>query len=181
MRGVKMRRYLFLIFSLLIVVMVSGCITPDNNETRTFSQNNVTFQYPADWAVVQTTSPDAVAAVADPSSVLSGTNSPTTQVVIQKPNVTKGTKLNKAYDDNYATFFNKTDNQKVSEANITTSKLKALENIYISSSSGIEKQYRVVWLEKNGTIYVILCSSRKKDFEKLQSSFDIIVNSFQVQ
>lgn len=76
-----MRRYLFLIFSLLIVVMVSGCITPDNNETRTFSQNNVTFQYPADWAVVQTTSPDAVAAVADPSSVLSGTNSDRKSVV----------------------------------------------------------------------------------------------------
>ncbi|MEN6329938.1 MAG: PsbP-related protein [Methanobacteriaceae archaeon] len=175
-----MRRYLLLMFTLLAVVMASGCVTDQgDNATKTFSQNNVTFQYPSDWVVVQTTSPDAVAAVADPSSVISGTNSPTTQVVIQKPNVTAGTNLTEAYNDNYATFFNETGYQKVSEANITTDKLTALENIYTSSASGIEKQYRAVWLEKNSTIYVILCSSKKADFESLQSKFDIIVNSFQ--
>jgi hypothetical protein len=181
MKGVRMRRYLILMFALLAVVMASGCVTDQGNETKTFTQNNITFQYPYSWAVVQTTSPDAVAAVADPSSVLSGTNSPTTQVVIQKPNITAGTNLTEAYDDNYANFFNNTGNQKISEANITTDKLTALENIYTSSSSGIEKQYRAVWLEKNSTIYVILCSSRKSDFESLQSKFDIIVNSFQAQ
>jgi hypothetical protein len=165
--------------ALLAVVMASGCITLDNNETKTFTQNNVTFQYPADWVVVQSTSPNAVAAVADPNSVISGTNSPTTQVVIQKPNVTSSTNLTEAYDDNYANFFNNTGNQKVSEANITTDKLTALENIYTSSASGIEKQYRAVWLEKNSTIYVILCSAKKADFDSLQSKFDIIINSFQ--
>ena len=176
-----MRRYLLLMFALLAVMMASGCITDQGNETKTFTQNNITFQYPATWVVVQTTSPDAVAAVADPSSVISGTNSPTTQVVIQKPNVTSSTNLTEAYNDNYATFFNNTGNQKVSEANITTDKLTALENIYTSSSSGIEKQYRAVWLEKNNTIYVILCSAKKADFESLQSKFDIIINSFQSQ
>ncbi len=176
-----MRKYLLLMFALLAVVMASGCITDQGNETKTFTQNNVTFQYPTDWVVVQTTSPDAVTAVADPSSVISGTTSPTTQVVIQKPNVTSSTNLTTAYNDNYATFFNNTGNQKVSEANITTDKLTALENIYTSSSSGIEKQYRAVWLEKNSTIYVILCSAKKTDFESLQSKFDIIINSFQAQ
>lgn len=177
-----MRKYLLLTFTLVAVVMASGCITnQDNNATKTFNQNNVTFEYPASWAVVQTTSPNAVAAVADPNSVISNTNSPTTQVVIQKPNVTQGTDLQEAYDDNYATFFNATGYQKVSEANITTDRLTALENIYTSSSSGIEKQYRAVWLEKNSTIYVILCSSKKSDFESLQSKFDVIINSFQAQ
>lgn len=177
-----MRRYLLLMFTLLAVVMASGCVTDqDDNATKTFNQNNVTFQYPEDWVVVQTTSPNAVAAVADPNSVISNTNSPTTQVVIQKPNVTTATDLQEAYDENYATFFNNTGNQRVSEANITTDKLTAVENIYTSSSSGIEKQYRAVWLEKNSTIYVILCSSKKADFESLQSKFDIIINSFQAQ
>lgn len=176
-----MRRYLLLMFALLAVMMASGCITDQGNETKTFTQNNITFQYPAAWVVVQTTSPDAVAAVADPSSVISGTNSPATQVVIQTPNVTSSTNLTEAYNDNYANFFNSTGNQKVSEANITTDKLTALENIYTSSSSGIEKQYRAVWLEKNSTIYVILCSAKKADFESLQSKFDIIINSFQSQ
>ncbi len=177
-----MRKYLLLIFTILAVLMASGCITNDkSNATNTYAQNNVTFTYPGSWAVANTTSPDAVAAVADPKSVIPKTDSPTTLVVIQKSPLPKGSNLRKAYDDNYANFFNNTGYQKVSEANITTDKLKAFENVYTSSSGGVEKQFRVVWLQNNLNIYIILCSAKKEDFESQQTNFDLIINSFRAQ
>ncbi|HMK53802.1 MAG TPA: PsbP-related protein [Methanobacteriaceae archaeon] len=176
-----MKKYLLLLFIILAVLMASGCVTDNNNATNSYAQNNVTFNYPGTWAVANTTSPNAVAAVADPKSVISDTSSPTTLVVIQKAPLPKGSDLRKAYDDNYASFFNNTGYQKVSEANITNNNLNASENVYTSNSGGIEKQFRAVWLQKNGYIYVILCSAKKDVFDSQQSKFDLIISSFRAQ
>jgi hypothetical protein len=175
-----MRKYLLLVFAVLSVMIVSGCVSQqDKNETKSYNQNNISFNYPGTWALANATAPDAIVAVADPSTVIANTNSPTTQVVIQKSKLPKNSDLRTAYVDNYAKFFNNTGNFKVSEANITTSKLKAYENVYTSTAGGIEKQYRAVWIQKNGIIYIILCSAKKDAFQSQQGNFDLIINSFQ--
>ncbi len=90
------------------VVFASGCV-PDNqtnNITKTYSQNNISFKYPGSWEIANATSPNAVVAVADPNTVQNG--SPTTLVVIQKPDVPKDLTLTVYINSNYAKFFNNT-------------------------------------------------------------------------
>lgn len=160
--------------------MVSGCVTDNkkNNETQTYSQNNVSFNYPGEWATANPTAPNAIAAVADPKSVQSG--SPSTVVIIQKPNATAGSNLSDVYASNYATFFNNTGYQRVSEGNITVNGTTALENVYTINSTN-PRQYRAVWLDEKGTIYVILCIANQSDFKNEQVNFNLIINSFKAQ
>jgi predicted Zn-dependent protease len=172
-----LKKYLVILFILLCaVVMVSGCVTDNknNNETQTYSQNNVSFNYPGGWATANPTAPNAVAAVADPKSIQSG--SPSTVVIIQKPNAT-ASNLSAAYAANYATFFNNTGYQQVSEGNITVNGTGALENVYATNSTN-PREYRAVWLNENGTVYVILCVANQNDFKNEQANFNLIINSF---
>ncbi len=48
-----MKKYLFLIGMLVLVVIASGCTTQNtqNSTTKTYSGNGVTFNYPANWTV----------------------------------------------------------------------------------------------------------------------------------
>jgi hypothetical protein len=160
------------------IVMVSGCVTDNKktNETKTYSQNNITFNYPGEWQVANPTAPNSVVAVADPNSVQSG--NPRTIVLIQKPNATAGTNISTVYAANYATFFNNTGYQRVSEGNITVNGSDALENVYTDNVTGNQRQYRAVWLNENGTIYVILCIAPVSDYSNEQTNFNFIINSF---
>lgn len=169
------------ILLLCSVVLVSGCVTDNKktNETNTYSQNNIYFTYPGGWDIANTTSQNAVVAVGDPNTVKSG--SPTTLVLIQKPDVAKGSDLNNVYNTNYANFFNKTGLVRISEGNLTINNVTALENIYKTNTTGDVKQYRAVWLNENGTIYVILCIANQPDFEGQQTNFNLIINSFKAQ
>lgn len=177
-----MRKVIVMVILLLCsVVLVSGCVSDNKktNETKTYSQNNISFTYPGDWEIANTTSQNAVVAVADPSTVKSG--SPTTLVLIQKPAVSKGSDLNNVYNSNYARYFNNTGFERISEGNITVNNVTALENVYKTNKTGVSKQYRAVWLDENGSIYVILCIADQSDFENQQTNFNLIINSFKVQ
>jgi hypothetical protein len=164
---------------ILMVVTVSGCVTNEdkNNESNNYSTNGVSFQYPHSWGVATVNSPNGVAAVGDPNTVVNG--NPTTSVVIQKANTTATSGLKNAYDQNYAQFFNNTGKTKVSEAHLTINGVTAYENVYTSSEEGVAKKYRAVWLQKGSIIYVILCSARIEDFDAQQANFDLVINSFQ--
>jgi len=174
-----MNKILPLMAAMVMVVLVSGCITNEDkaNQTNNFSQNGVSFQYPISWGVAAVTSPNGVAAVGDPTTVVNG--NPTTSVVIQKANVTTGAALKTAYDLNYAQFFNNTGKTKVSEAELTLNGAKVYENVYTSSEEGVAKKYRAVWIQKGSTTYVILCSARTEAYDAQQANFDLVVNSFQ--
>jgi hypothetical protein len=177
---ISVNKILPLIVIMLMVVMVSGCNTNQKtNQTNKYAANGVSFEYPSGWGVATATSPNAVAAVADPKTVTNGI--PTTLVVIQKPDSSLGYDLQQAYNQNYARFFNNTGYQKVSEGNITVNNNRAYENTYTIDEDGVQKEFRAVWLTNNGGIYVILCSSLKANFTQEQSNFDLIINSFQAQ
>lgn len=177
-----MNKYPFLIIAVLcIVVLASGCVSNNNtNKTKTYSQNGIYFIYNGTWQEANITSdvPNAVVAVGDPSNVNPNTHQPLTFVLIQKVN---GTDLQTAYNQNYATFFNNTTNQRVSEANITVNNNHAYENVYIATSGGVQREMRAVWMQQNGMIYVILCGTLPADFQNEQKNFDLVVNSFKVQ
>lgn len=178
-----MKKYpiFFMIVLLLLVVLTSGCVNNDNgNETKTYSGNNISFVYNGGWAIANATSPNAIVAVGDPRTV-DAQNNPSTFVLIQKPNETVSNDLESTFNQNYARLFNNTTNQRISEANITLNGNKALENVYMTNSSGVQRQMRAVWLTQNNVIYVILCGSLPENFEREQGNFDLVINSFKVQ
>ncbi|NYB27510.1 MAG: hypothetical protein HVN34_09335 [Methanobacteriaceae archaeon] len=177
-----MKKYpIFLVLVILtLVILASGCVTDDEaNQTKSYSGNNVSFTYNGTWDIANTTAPNAVVAVGDPSTV-DARNNPSTFVLIQKPNDTEGKDLEAVYTENYAQLFNNTTNQRISEANITVNNNKAFENVYITNYGGYETQMRAVWVSQNGVIYVILCGTIPNNFEKEQSNFDLVINSFKV-
>ncbi|HEX7467829.1 MAG TPA: PsbP-related protein [Methanobacterium sp.] len=179
-----MNKYPVIILTLLfLVVIASGCVINNNqqNQTKNYTQNGVTFTYNGTWEIANTTAPSALAAVGDPSTVNPTTQYPNTFVIIQKPPVASGTDLQTAYNQNYASFFNNTGNQRVSEGNITVNNVKALENVYTTSSGGVQKEMRVVWISQNNNIYVILCGALPADFNNQQKNFDLVINSFKGQ
>ncbi len=178
-----MNIYPFLIVTLLsLIVLASGCVSNTNlNQTKTYSQNGIYFVYNGTWENANVSSPNAVAGVGDPNTVNPQTHEPTTFILIQKPNSTLGTDLQTAYNQNYATFFNNTTNLRVSDANITVNNNKAFENVYISTSGGVQREMRAVWLSQNGQIYVILCGALPSNFENQQKNFNLTINSFKVQ
>jgi PsbP-like protein len=163
------------------VVFASGCVSNNkiSNTTKTYAQNNISFTYPGSWEVVNATSPNAVAAVADPNSIQNGT--PTTLVVIQKPDVPAGSDINSIYTANYVAFFNNTNYQRISDGNVTVNGANALENIYETNTTVNPIQYSAVWLNESGSIYVILSAAKITDFENQTSNFNLILNSFKVQ
>jgi hypothetical protein len=177
-----LRKYIALvIFLVCAVVFASGCVSNNklNDTTKTYAQNNISFTYPGSWEIVNATSPNAIVAVADPNSVQNGT--PTTLVVIQKPDVPAGSDIDTVYTSNYAAFFNNTNYQRISDGNTTVNGTSALENIYETNTTVNPIQYSAVWLNENGSIYVILSGAQVSDFENQTSNFNIILNSFKVQ
>ncbi len=163
------------------MVFVSGCVSDNklNNTAKTYAQNNISFTYPGSWQIVNATSPNAVVAVADPTSIENGT--PTTLVIIQKPDIPAGSDINAVYNSNYITFFNNTNYQRISEGNITVNGTNALENIYQTNTTVNPIEYSAVWLNKSGSIYVILSAAKVSDFENQTENFNLILNSFKVQ
>jgi len=177
----KLRIDIPMILILCFVVLVSGCVSEgkNTNSTEIYSQNNISFTYPSTWEITNTTSQDAVVALADPTTVHSG--NPTTSVVIQKPAVAANSNLTSVYDSNYDSFFNNTNVKRISEGNITINGNNALENIYESNATGVQLEYQAVWVDYNGTIYVILGSALPTDYKNQQTNFYQIMNSFKGQ
>lgn len=176
-----MNKILPLMVAMVMVVMVSGCVTNEdkNNESNNYTQNGVFFQYPHSWGVASFNSTNGVAAVGDPKTIVNG--NPTTSVIIQKYNNTNYYNLQTAYQQNYVKFFNNTGNTKISEGNFILNNAQAYEMVYTSSSSGVSAKYRAVWVQKGSGIYIILCSAKVEDYDSQQANFDMVVNSFNLQ
>lgn len=176
-----MNKILPLIVTMVMVVMVSGCVTNEdkNNVTNNFTENGVFFQYPHSWGVASAISSNSVAAVGDPQTVVNG--DPTTSVVIQEYDNTNYYTLQTAYTQNYAKFFNNTGNTKVSDGNFILNNAQAYETVYTSSEAGVMKKYRAVWVQKGSNIYVILASAKVEDYDNQQDNFNLVINTFNAE
>jgi hypothetical protein len=67
----------------------------------------------------------------------------------------------------------------ISDGTIMLNGVSANENIY-KINSGELKQQRAIWIQKNGRIYIILCSAPVSEYNSQQANFDTIINSFKI-
>lgn len=174
---------LFVVAILALVIFASGCVNQDNINSKTYSNNGISFNYPAYWQEIPNIKTAlAMVAIGDPNSINQSTKNVNTVVVIQKIPTSSGITLKQAYDNNYAQLLAKDSSFKaISDANTTVDGTIAYVNTHIVNVNGIEKQEKAVWLEKSGYIYVILCGALSNAFNGQQANFDMIINSFKVQ
>jgi len=185
-----LKKYIFVIALLAIVIAASGCTdtgnqtanqTTSNVPTKTYQNDQFSFEYPETWEIVNSTTPSVVVAVGDPKSADSNGNI-NTLTAIQSAPLPSGSTLKDTFDATYQNFEQtETTYNLISEGSITVNGLSGYENIHTIDVNGVTKKERAVWLEKNGTIYVILCGALPADFDTANADFNVIINSFKIK
>jgi predicted Zn-dependent protease len=134
--------------------------------TKHYAKNGISFDYPNTWGPGNSSDPNAIAALV----------SPTTEVfvVVLKETMPSGYTL-KIFNDETVMSMNPT--QMISGTFPTVAGVPACESVFKTNDS----QMRTVILEKNDNIYVIICSAPVATFDNAQTSFNMVINSFEVQ
>lgn len=182
-----MKKYLLISTLICALILSSGCINNGNqtsgnstNTTKTFSFDDITFQYPKNWETLASQARDSVVAVGDPDTN-DGSGKARVNVVVQKTVLPQDKTFLQYYNETYAQFASQNISyMQISEGTIVINGLNANENVYKVNLGG-EKQQRAIWIEKDGRIYIILCSAPVSEYNNQQANFDIIVNSFKIQ
>jgi len=187
--GDLMKKYIVLILAILAVVVFSLGFTDQgfsldftNQGNNTYNSNGISFNYSSSWQKIPNIkTQNALAGVGDPKSADKSTNNVNTLVIVQKVTMPSNMTLKQVYDDIYAKYAQDSTYQTLSDKNVTVNGLTGYENIHKVIVNGVLKKERVVWLEKNGNIYVILCGAVLSDFDGQQTNFDTVIKSFKVQ
>jgi hypothetical protein len=176
------QKYILSAVIIISVILVSGCIynPSDNGEVKTLNQNGITINYPSNWHLAQSTVNDTIASVGNPAFIDSSNGLGLISVNIQKKLLPSS--LNEFHNEVYNVSFPSNSSFKsISSGNLTIGSYNGLEEIYtITESSGLVKEYRAIWIENNGYVYVILATAPKNDFENQKVDFDLIINSFKI-
>ena len=73
-----MKKYLFLIVLLVLVVMASGCISNQNqtnqSSNKTYSANGISFQYPDTWNLTDSITKNATLQIESPDFQITNGN-----------------------------------------------------------------------------------------------------------
>lgn len=178
-----MKRYVILLVAILaLVVFTSGCTNTQNQTTKTYSANGISFNYPDSWVPASTSVTNAVISFGDPKSVNASTGNVNTLLIIQKVAMPSNMTLKQAFDSNFAKVAAQNPSyQLIDNTTITVDDTTAYVNTHKINASGVQKEEKAVWLEKNGNIYVVLMGAIPDAFSNQQANFDAIMNSFHVQ
>jgi hypothetical protein len=152
-----------IVFLIIGLVAVSGCISNSGNNTtsvKNYTVNGVSFNYPSDWTVINTTS-DMI--------VMNKNSDFNTQLTIQILLTTGGLNNNNIIPEqgNFT---------KVSNTTRTIDNVKANEVVYKSD----QLMYTSIYFTKNGKTFIIMFQAPLNNFEKEKNSLDIIVNNMTV-
>jgi len=141
--------------------------------TKHYSGGGVSFDYPENWGVGNSTSPNAVVALIFPQE--------NTLLVVTKDPMPSGATLKACHDQ---TVIAMSPNPVLSERSLTVAGAAAQETIFRSETilppAATVATVRLVSIEKDGSLYNIFCAAPPAEFDKAQIGFDIAINSFTV-
>ena len=167
-----MKKYIFLIVSLLfLIVLSSGCTS--NASNKTYSANGVSFSYPGNWNEQNTS--DLQSQIGNGNTVLAyvGENN-VTQFAVQKINIGSNQRLTTLSE--WASSINSTTKNNgytyVSEKSTTIDGVNAIQITLKSGNSYLTADYFI----KNGNGYGTLYSANNND----QTNLDMILNSLKI-
>lgn len=146
-------------------------------ESLLISENGVSIIVPADWSKASSQSNESILAVANSTSKDSnGFND--INVNIEKKDISGS--LESEFNSNYKSLSYNTDYQILFTGNVSgIGGQDGMEADYTSNVDGVSKQHKAIWVEKDGSVYVILCSAPQTVFSNQEKIFNSIINTFQ--
>jgi len=205
----KSKQYI-IILAIGIIIMGLLVFFNLNNSTKTFSRNNISFDYPGSWQdYTEKASANNIekylAAVGDPNTAgANGKSMPTTAFIVTKTEDNANSTgdfphpegfMSKALIQSWVNTTNASNmhpnyiNVKITTRNFTLSGLKAYEFTFtgLHTSNNKYEYTRIIAFEKRDvskkkeTYYMIMCTAMGSDIEKSKTMFDGIIDSFKVQ
>ncbi|WP_458455371.1 PsbP-related protein [Methanobrevibacter sp.] len=184
MRSNVYKKGIFTIILILFMFAAVSCINAaedsvDNSDVEmlTVSKGGVVINYPSNWGYSEPTSPYAILAISKLDSIDSAGVGQVSILIEKKP-----------FEGEFYTFVNDTYQQMqrdssyklVSSGGTRIGNVDAVEYIYTSNSTGVEKEHKAVWVEKGGQAYVLLYSAPPSEFEDSLYIFEFILDDIQI-
>lgn len=171
----KINKTLILIpLIIVLVVSLSGCITDGLFKSgETFDSNEITFQYPQSWHIVNSVAEGSVGAVADK-------NNSEISAVVQLVPSEMGTDIQEACSNNNKNLVKSPNYVNIQEVKTTINNKTAIIHRYlVNEADGRQKEHVATWIKmSNGKMYVVLFSTPLESYESQRSSYDLIMGTF---
>ena len=174
-----MKWYTVLFISAVIILSILAVykgLTP-----QTYSEDGVSFNYPGTWTKLSSNTTNSntstlIAAVGDVNNAQN--SSYITTAMVQKAHIS-GT-----LDQIAAASKTDLENDKkavmTSDENITINGMKGQDITYNVTTDGVNKENRLIILQKDNTIYSITLSTPASNFNNQKENFNTIIQSFKV-
>lgn len=195
-------KYIGFTVILVLVILVSGCISNDeiiNNNTNTntsvkiYSTDDFSFQYPSNWHLNSLVYEGNITQVSkDPYIIIDLPNfsfqlspspsSPLFQVqkvpgYVASPNLSNQSDINQILSEN--SIYENDLGEKISNNTVIIDNETVIEETFIDRTPYFQLiRYKEIYLFKNGSTYLIFIMASDEDFDKEKKNFDIILNSF---
>jgi PsbP-like protein len=183
-----LKKYLFVVALIALVVLSSGCTTNQNQTnqsqipTKTYAANGISFQYPDTWNLTDKSTANAtLITIKSPDVQLTNGNATKGYLVsILKQAIPKGVNITTA---NITDTLSNTAKQSGLNATNETVNIAGVTATKISFNQTIQNATGNVWIiafEKNNNIYSLTFASVEEDLQTAKQNFDIIINSFKI-
>jgi predicted RecA/RadA family phage recombinase len=176
-----MKKYIFVVIAIVaLVVAASGCTSQNGNgnnstTTKNYSNNSISFSYPANWEIISENSSDngTVVAVGDADIQKNNTTTGNGVVIFKLPNNANNTADLNTLKTQVASLngTNSTVNIGGITANVTT---------FNTTADNVTGQIRLIDFTKGDSLYFIQYTTLSSDFQTQSGLFDIITKSFSV-
>jgi hypothetical protein len=178
--GGKLKKYLFVIALLALVIFASGCTQNGTNQTssssNSYSVGGISFNYPENWIVTSITMTNqSFVKVEDSQSAQSNGTKGDIVTITKAPksaNRTVETITNQVTQSNAANVTNGTMNV----AGVTANQFTQTGN-----QNGTQIETKLIYFEKSSMIYTLQLITIGNTIQSQQQYFDIILNSLKVQ
>jgi hypothetical protein len=175
--GSKLKKYLFVIALLALVIFASGCTQSlTSSSSNYYSLGGISFNYPDGWMVVgQAIGNESIVSIRDPQSLQTNNTRGDSVLMAKAPK-----SANRTVDiiaNQLAQTTGNTTNGTVSIAGLTANQFIAAG----INQNGIQSESKIIYFEKNNMIYTIQVNTIGTTIQSQQQYFDIIINSLKVQ
>lgn len=174
-----MKKYFLVVLAIVaVVVLASGCTSNQtgNNTTKTYSANGITFNYPANWDIINETSNanQTLIAIGDANIQQNNTTTGNGVIITRLPTTNNTTAELQSAKSQFASL--NATNTTIQIAGVT-----ANETTITTTNDNITGQVKIIDFQKNNYVYLLQYVTISSNFQTQQALFDTITKSFQTQ
>ena len=178
-----MKKYLFVLAVLSLVVMASGCTSDQSITTKNFSAGGMSFQYPDTWnASTQTNENATQILVASPDFISSNGTEGSVVLILKITNASASASNMSETRQEFATQAQESG-QNYTNATVDIAGISASDLSYVGNDTQGNTAYaRLVDFEKDNALYLLMfATGGGTDIDDAKPYFDVIVKSFKVE